>query len=321
VNKVTLEFGEALVKCVYPVFRDHLYRDGMTSAQAVGGLWSCIEPSLPGALAALGKDALGKAFASALLVTDGTVALYDDIDLHVRQFIAAFTGQAAITVNYAVATPPRPFTDAFGRPYHDGCVTLHFDPTVGASWNVDESCQQAFYGSPIPPPTGSSPPPGEPSRPSGLNRLDGTIGNIPNGMTDVLVKLDDGRRGLAHDGYFYLVPDDTVWNCMSDQHPTYWTLRAGDFTTWFPHGTKDSIGYCAPQSIGRWLPENPRSWIVRDTAGHAVLLDGTGVVHAIRDGGCFLQLAHQYLACRDHQGWRPASSSVKIRCRSTREEE
>lgn len=52
-------------------------------------------------------------------------------------------------------------------------------------------------------------------------------------------------------------------------------------------------------AVGNGRTENLRNWIVRDTSGHAVLLDGNGVVHAIRDGGCFLQLAHQNLV-QDH---------------------
>jgi hypothetical protein len=115
----------------------------------------------------------------------------------------------------------------------------------------------------------------------------------------VLVKLDDGRRGVAHDGSFYLVRNDGVWNCLSDRYPTYWTLASTDFSTWFPHGTVNSIDYCSPQTIGRWVPENLRNWVVRDTEGHGVFLDGSGVVHAIRTPGCFLQMAHQYLV-QDH---------------------
>src|SRR5262249_38732993 len=107
-------------------------------------------------------------------------------------------------------------------------------------------------------------------------------------MSDVLVKLDDGRRGLAAGGWFFLVQSESVWNCLNDQYPTYWNLHATDFASWFPSGTKDSIGYCSPQTIGRWLPANLRNWIVRETSGRAVFLDGSGAAHPIPDGGCFL---------------------------------
>jgi hypothetical protein len=90
-----------------------------------------------------------------------------------------------------------------------------------------------------------------------------------------------------------------VWNCLSDQYPTYWNLHATDFASWFPSGTKDSIGYCSPQTIGRWLPANLRNWIVRETSGRAVFLDGSVTAHPIPDGGCFLQLADRYLV-QDH---------------------
>jgi Helix-hairpin-helix motif len=171
---------------------------------------------------------------------------------------------------------PKPTLDSLGRPVFADCVSAN-----GYGWKIDIACQNAHYAAPSAGPDGSIGA-GWPPFPSVWR-----VGNYGGPRSETLYYIGS-LFGVAQ-GTF----DASTEVCLSRRYPLRDYSLPGALLPWVSEsGTPATCNSSLPEI---WLPANATNWILREASGTAFLVNGSGKLEWIQDGGTYIACAQHYL--------------------------
>lgn len=144
----------------------------------------------------------------------------------------------------------------------------------------------------VPPPSSGG---GLGGRVGPLGGPDGTLPADAQALTDAIGRFPSGSSYLVTSGEPKVAYGITVggdYLCFAQQYPVRDNLSTGSL---FWTSENSTPAHCEP-GPNRVIPLNATNWVLRrgDTPA-SYLLDATGHIRAIPDGGCYLALANRYL--------------------------